>query len=107
MQHIVLELYYLVIQNLPQTVRFRPEISIIVGTIPGPHEPKLTINMYLKPMVAKLLTLWSGIQTQSSKSIFGSRTMRVALCCINSDILATRKLCGFYGFKAIIDAQNT
>lgn len=35
---------YLVIQNLPWTLRFKPEI-IIVGIIPGPHEPKLTIHI--------------------------------------------------------------
>lgn len=91
---------YLVIQNLPRTVRFKPENIIIVGTIPGPHEPKLTINTYLKPMVDELLTLWNGVQIDTSNSIFGSRTIRVALCCISSDIPATRKLCGFYGFKA-------
>ena len=90
----------MVIQNLPWTVRFKPENIIIVGTIPGPHEPKLTINTYLKPMVDELLTLWNGVQIENGKSIFGSRTVRVALCCMSSDIPATRKLCGFYGFKA-------
>ena len=35
---------YLVIQNLPRAVRFKPENIIIVGTIPGPHEPKLTVT---------------------------------------------------------------
>lgn len=37
---------YLVIQNLPRTVRFKPENIIIVGTIPGQNEPKLTISTY-------------------------------------------------------------
>ena len=35
---------YLVIQNLPRTLRFKAENIIIVGTIPGPREPKLTIT---------------------------------------------------------------
>ena len=30
---------YLVIQNLPRAVRFKPENVIIVSTIPGPKEP--------------------------------------------------------------------
>ena len=30
---------YLVIQNLPRSLRFKPENIIIVSTIPGPKEP--------------------------------------------------------------------
>lgn len=47
---------YLVIHNLPRTLRFKENI-LIVSSIPGPHEPKLTINSYLKPMVDELLDL--------------------------------------------------
>lgn len=90
---------YLVIQNLPRILRFKPEI-IIMGTIPGPHEPKLTINTYLEPMVNELLELWRGVRIETGRSVLGSRTVRAALFCICSDIPATRKLCGFYGFKA-------
>ena len=91
---------YLVILNLPRMMRFKSENIIIVGTMPGPREPKLTINTYLKPLVNELLTLWKGVSIETSKSLFGARTVRVALCCISCDIPATRKLCGFYGFKA-------
>jgi hypothetical protein len=91
---------YLAILNLPRTLRFKPENIIIVGTIPGPHEPKLNMNTYLKPMVDELLQLWQGTQIAAEMSVFGSRTIRVALACITSDIPATRKLCGFYGLKA-------
>ena len=91
---------YLVILNLPRKIRFKPENIIIIGTIPGPREPKLNINSYLKPMVDELLTLWKGVSIESTKSILGARTIRVALCCICSDIPAIRKLCGFYDFKA-------
>ena len=65
---------YLVILNLPRTLRFRL------------NEPKLTINTYLKPLVDELLQLYTGIY--------------IALACISSDIPATRKVCGFYGFNA-------
>ena len=91
---------YLVIQNLPRTVRFKPENIIIVGTIPGPHEPKLTINTYLKSMVDELLALWKGVQIKCDGSVLGTRRIRVALAYISSDIPATRKLCGFYGFNS-------
>lgn len=92
---------YLVIQNLPRKLRFKPENILIVGTIPGPREPKFTINTYLRPMVDELLDLWNGIQLESNKSSLGIRTIRVALALISSDIPATRKVCGFYGFNAL------
>lgn len=51
-------------------------------------------------MVNELLELWKGVSIKIDRSILGSRMVRVALACISSDIPATRKLCGFYGFKA-------
>ena len=92
---------YLVIQNLPRTLRFKPENILIVSSIPGPHEPKLTINSYLKSMVDELLDLWKSVQLECSSSVLGHKTIRVALALICSDIPATRKLCGFYGFNAL------
>ena len=74
---------------------------LIVSSIPGPHEPKLTINSYLKPMVDELLNLWKGVQLKCNSSILGYRTIRVAIGLICSDIPATRKLSGFYGFNAL------
>ena len=45
---------YLSIQNLPRDVCFRPENIILVGVLPGPKEPKKTINSYLTPLVVEL-----------------------------------------------------
>ena len=42
---------YLVVMNLPRNVRFKKENLIIIGVIPGPHEPSLTINTFLTPLV--------------------------------------------------------
>ena len=75
---------YLVIQNLPRTVRFKPENIIIVGTIPGPSEPKLHINSYIKPMIDELLDLWKGVDIQTPNSILEQRKVRVALAYICS-----------------------
>ena len=93
---------YLVIQNLPRSVRFKPENIIIVSTIPGPKEPGCDdLNPYLDPLVNDLLKLWNGVQMQAPPgSILGSRMIRAALVYICSDLPATRKLCGFYGIKA-------
>ena len=41
---------YLDIQNLPRSIRFKPENLILVSCIPGPKEPKKNINSYLKPL---------------------------------------------------------
>ena len=49
---------YMVLMNLPRSERFKPENVLLVGIIPGPHEPKLTINSYLEPLVAELNLLW-------------------------------------------------
>lgn len=40
---------YLVVLNLPREERYRLENIILVGVIPGPKEPKLTINSYIAP----------------------------------------------------------
>lgn len=45
---------YMVLMNLPRSERFKPENVFLVGIIPGPHEPTLTINSYLQPLVAEL-----------------------------------------------------
>lgn len=46
---------YLTIMNLPRTVRYNQENVILVGLIPGPHEPSHDINTYLSPLVNELL----------------------------------------------------
>jgi hypothetical protein len=92
---------YLVIQNLPRRLRFKPEYIIIVSTIPGPKEPSRDdLNAYLDCMVDELLELWNGIQMKTPSSILPSRYIRVALVYISCDLPATRKICGFYGMKA-------
>ena len=46
---------YLVIQNLPRSVRFKPENIIIVSAIPGPKEHTCAeLNPYLEPLVRSL-----------------------------------------------------
>ena len=51
-------------------------------------------------MIDELLELWKGVRIKSAGSVLGTRNVRVALAFVCSDIPATRKLCGFYGFKA-------
>ena len=87
---------YMVFMNLPRELRFKPENVILVGVIPGPHEPKLTINSYLRPLVEELNTLWQGLQIKVDNC--GSlKTFRAALLCVGCDVPAARKVCGFTG----------
>ena len=48
---------FLAILNLPRELRYKPENVILCGIIPGPHEPELTINSYLEPLVDELIKL--------------------------------------------------
>ena len=50
------------ILNLPRESRFKQENTILVGLIPGPHEPSRDINTFLKPLVDDLLKLWEGVE---------------------------------------------
>lgn len=45
---------YLAILNLPRSIRYKRENVILVGIIPGPIEPHLTINSYLSLLVSDL-----------------------------------------------------
>ena len=49
---------YLVLLNLPRSVRYNIENVILVGVIPGPKEPSLVLNSYLAPLVKELNDLW-------------------------------------------------
>ena len=91
---------YLVILNLPRSERYKVENMILVGMIPGPHEPKGDINSYLSPLIEELEILYRGVTLNDSKYPSGSITFRAILSCIGSDLPATRKICGFLSHSA-------
>ncbi len=88
---------YLVLLNLPREVRFKTENVIIVGIIPGPKEPELNVNSYLRPFVNELIMLWKGVKFYEEKEFV---FYRFAVLCIASDLPATRKSCGFLSYNA-------
>ena len=47
---------YLTIMNLPCSLRYKRENVLLVGIIPGPHEPSHDINSYLDPLVKNCFT---------------------------------------------------
>ena len=68
-------------------------LIVLVGIIPGPKEPKYTINSYLTPLILELTEGWSvGFRIRSGSSHI---TIRVALACVSCDMPASRKVCGF------------
>ena len=71
---------------------------VLVGVIPGPHEPSLHINSFLEPIVLELLKLWTGVEILTTE---GNQIVRAALLCNSSDIPATRKVGGFVGHGAV------
>ena len=89
---------YLAIMNLPRSVRFKRENIIILGLIPGPSEPHLTINSFLTPLVSDLLTLWEGVMLETFDN--GPQLMRCALLCVGCDLPGGRKTCGFLSYTA-------
>ena len=88
---------YMVITNLPRSIRFKKENVILVGIVPGPSEPPLHMNSYLKPLVDELNSLWSVGLKISSPDIPHPVSVKAALICVACDIPACRKVLGFYG----------
>ena len=89
---------YISILNLPRQERYLKENVILVGIIPGPKEPSLHINTFLKPLVDDLQLLWKGIFI--TNSTLTTTIIRAALLCVACDIPAARKVCGFLGHRA-------
>ena len=92
---------YLSIFNLPRTSRYKLHNICLIGIIPGPREPELTVNPYLNPLVQDLLDLWDGIELEvCSGSHIERKLVRGALICCSCDLPAGRKLCGFLSHSA-------
>ena len=90
---------YAIVQNLPREKRFKEENIILISLIPGPKEPKLSIDTYLKPLINELKSMYTNGLSVSTPQ--GTRiTVRVAVSCISCDIPATRKVCGFLSHTA-------
>ena len=52
---------YISILNLPHQLRYRLDNTTVIGVTPGPHEPKLHMNSYVKSLLTDLLKVWKGI----------------------------------------------
>lgn len=91
---------YLVVLNLPREERYKIENIILVGIIPGPKEPKLTVNSYIAPLVQELNNAYQGWIINTKHSTVKTVRIRACLGCVTCDIPASRKICGFLGHTA-------
>lgn len=89
---------YIAVLNYPRELRYLQENILLMGIIPGPHEPSLQMNAFIEPLVRDLLKLWKGVEMSTQD---GNRNIRAALLCISCDIPAARKLTGFVGHSAL------
>lgn len=90
---------YLTILNLPRFVRNDRQYVLLVGVIPGPHEPKRDINSFLQPLVDELEVFWSGQYIKVASSL-QPQLVRCALIYVACDLPASRKVAGFLGHMA-------
>lgn len=90
---------YIIILNLPRAERYKESNVLCVAILPGPREPKLTANTYLKPLVDDLQLLDRGIELTDA-TMQGAHTYRFRILGCASDLPATRKLGGFLSFHA-------
>jgi len=97
---------YMTVNNLPCTLWYKRENVIIVGIIPGPTEPKLTMNSFLRPLVDDLDKFWMGVVILCDNHPLKTLFIRAALICCACDIPATRKLCGFVGHAATLGCSK-
>ena len=89
---------YCVILNLPRAERYKEKNLMILGVIPGPTEPKLNINSYLRPIADDLLRLDRSLLLQDGSHYGNKYRFRILGC--TSDLPATRKLGGFLSYHA-------
>ncbi|XP_074326065.1 uncharacterized protein LOC141664087 isoform X1 [Apium graveolens] len=75
----------LLVYNLPHTMSMKDPYMFMTLLVPGPNDPGRNLNVYLRPLIDELISLWQvGVQTYdaSTKNNF---MMRAALLWTISD----------------------
>jgi len=62
------------------------ENIIIVGIIPGPKEPKLTMNSFIGPLVNELNSAFKGWHIPTNHPVLKSVLVRLCIGCVTCDI---------------------
>lgn len=90
---------YATILNLPRNIRNKTENVMLIGVIPGPHEPSKNVDSFIEPLVEELKRLWLG-EHMKVHGFSEEKLVRCALIGVACDLPAGRKLCGFLSFNA-------
>jgi len=87
---------YMVLLNLPPSVRYKVENMYLAGVVPGPREPSLTqINHLLRPLINELLEFWDpGVWYTRTPSCASGKLVRAALVPLICDLKAARQVMG-------------
>ena len=96
---------YLSVQNIPRAERYKLANIILVGIIPGPKEPKNTMNQYLSHLVEELKEFWHGVEIPILNSA-SPVVVKLALTGMSCDLPAVRKVCGFASYSAILGCSK-
>ena len=91
---------YLSVFNLPRSLRHKLQNICLIGIIPGPHEPELSVNSYIAPLVKDLLQFWPGVELNVAIGSHIEKKVHAAIICCSCDLPADRKLCDFLGHSA-------
>ena len=91
---------YLSVFNLPRSLRSKLQNICLIGIIPVPHEPELSVNSYIAPLVKDLLQFWPGVELNVAIGSHIGKKVHAAIICCSCDLPADRKLCGFLGHSA-------
>lgn len=88
---------YLIILNLPPTIRYRPENVCLVAIIPGPKKaPTEFLHRLLRPVVDEMLPFWTdGIRYERTSDYQFGRLVRALILLLVCDLEAARALGGF------------
>ena len=98
---------HLTVLNLPRFLRYKREKIILIGIIPGPHEPKLSINSFLKPLVNEFQEFWIGVDLQvCTDGQNRTAIVKAAILCVTCDLPAGRKVCGFLSHSATLGCSK-
>jgi hypothetical protein len=62
------------------------------------------VNNYIYPLVHELLQLCEGVTIKTSEH--SELNIKAALCCVTSDLPATKKLCGFASHAAMFECSK-
>lgn len=96
---------YLSVLNLPRKLRYALKYICLIGIIPGPKEPELTVNSYLAPLVKDLKEFWIGTDLYITTTGCHSK-VRCAVICCSCDLPAGRKVCGFLAHSAALGCSK-